>query len=81
MSNASLHDPAKKIDIGKALIQDGFIIVEKFPGRRYAKIVRIWKIIFIILLNYFSFQQVGEYKEAEQSARKQHIGIWKYGDM
>lgn len=80
MSNASLHDPAKKIDVGKALIQDGFIIVEKFPGRRYAKIVRIQKIIFIGFYRSFC-QQVGEYKEAEQSARKQHIGIWKYGDM
>lgn len=25
--------------------------------------------------------QVGEYKEAEQQARKAHIGIWKYGDV
>lgn len=25
--------------------------------------------------------QVNEYKDAEQQARKTHIGIWKYGDM
>jgi hypothetical protein len=39
MPNATLHDPVKKIDIGKALIQDGFVLCEKRPGRRFAKIV------------------------------------------
>lgn len=37
--NATLYDPATKSDIGKGLIQDGFIIVEKRPARRFAKIV------------------------------------------
>lgn len=27
------------------------------------------------------FNQVEEYKEAEQSARKNHLGIWEYGDV
>ena len=39
MPNASLYDPATKADIGKGLITDGFILVEKRPGRRFAKIV------------------------------------------
>lgn len=62
LSNATLFDPTSKADIGKGLVQDGFILVEKRPGRRFAKIVN-------------------EYKEAEQAARKSHIGIWKYGDI
>lgn len=37
--NATIHDPTKKIDIGKALIQDGFILCEKRPGKRFMKIV------------------------------------------
>jgi hypothetical protein len=41
MPSATLHDPATKADIGKGLITDGFIIVEKRPGRRFAKFVSI----------------------------------------
>lgn len=39
LPNATLFDPTSKADIGKGLTQDGFIIVEKRPGRRFAKIV------------------------------------------
>jgi hypothetical protein len=38
LSNATLYDKNKN-DIGKGLVQDGFIIAEKRPGRRFAKIV------------------------------------------
>lgn len=39
LSNATLFDPKSKADIGKGLVQDGFILVEKRPGRRFAKFV------------------------------------------
>lgn len=41
LQNATLFDPTSKADLGKGLVQDGFIIVEKRPGRRFAKIVSI----------------------------------------
>lgn len=37
--NATLYYSDTKTDVGKGLIEDGFIIVEKRPGRRFAKIV------------------------------------------
>lgn len=27
------------------------------------------------------FQQIDEYKAAEDLAKKQHLGIWEYGDI
>jgi endonuclease YncB( thermonuclease family) len=32
-------------------------------------------------LNAFLSLQLNDYKEAEQSAKKSHTGIWKYGDV
>jgi staphylococcal nuclease domain-containing protein 1 len=43
LANATIHDTVKKCDIGKALIQDGFILCEKRPARRFAKIVGEYK--------------------------------------
>lgn len=37
--NATLYDPATKADIGKGLVQDGFILVEKRPGKKFYKFV------------------------------------------
>lgn len=39
LSNATLYDPTSKADIIKGLTQDGFIIIEKRPGKRFQKIV------------------------------------------
>lgn len=33
-----------------------------------------------ILTDFFSLSQINDYKEAEQSARKNRNGIWQYGD-
>jgi endonuclease YncB( thermonuclease family) len=32
-------------------------------------------------MSHFVFYQLNDYKEAEQSAKKSHTGIWKYGDV
>lgn len=60
--NLTLVDPATKVDIGKELVSDGFLIAEKNKKDR-----RLQKLI-------------NDYKEAEQSARKNRNGIWQYGD-
>lgn len=38
-------------------------------------------LLFFCVNARFISLQVGDYKDAEQQARKSHIGIWKYGDM
>uniref|UniRef100_T1GLV3 TNase-like domain-containing protein n=1 Tax=Megaselia scalaris TaxID=36166 RepID=T1GLV3_MEGSC len=62
LPEATLHNAETKADIGKSLIQEGLLIVEKRSERRLKEII-------------------GEYKEAEASARKEHYGIWQYGDV
>jgi len=59
---ATLTDPTTNVDVGKGLITDGILLVEKRRERRLHKLVE-------------------EYKEAETSARKNHLGIWEYGDI
>jgi hypothetical protein len=53
VSNATLYDPTSKADVGKGLVQDGFIIVEKRPGRRFAKFVSLLNSQFISLVPQF----------------------------
>jgi len=59
---ATLSDPTTNADIGKGLVADGILLVEKRRERKLAKLVE-------------------EYAEAEASARKEHLGIWEYGDI
>lgn len=37
---ATLEDPTSKVDVGKALIEDGLLLAEKRKERRLAKLVR-----------------------------------------
>ncbi|KAL5292914.1 SND1 family protein [Megaselia abdita] len=62
LPEATLHHADTKVDVGKALISEGLLIVENRSERRLKEII-------------------GEYKEAEASARKEHLGIWQYGDV
>jgi len=59
---ATLTDPATNADIGKALVSDGILLVEKRRERKLAKLVE-------------------EYVAAEAAARKDHVGVWEYGDI
>lgn len=36
--------------------------------------------VFIVLALLPTRTQIADYKDAEQKARKQHKGIWQYGD-
>jgi len=49
-------------DLGKSLVQDGLMMVDKVRGRRLAKVVN-------------------SYVEAQESAKKNHLNIWEYGDI
>jgi len=49
-------------DLGKNLVQDGLMMVDKVRGRRLAKVVN-------------------SYIEAQESAKKNHLNIWEYGDI
>ena len=49
-------------DLGKNLVQDGLMMVDKVRGRRLAKVVN-------------------SYVEAQESAKKNHLNIWEYGDI
>ena len=55
-------DAATNDDIGKNLVMDGLMMVEKKGGRRLAKVVN-------------------SYIEAQDSAKKNHVNIWEYGDI
>ncbi|XP_031619564.1 staphylococcal nuclease domain-containing protein 1 [Contarinia nasturtii] len=59
---ATLSDPTSKADIGKALVADGILLVEKRRERKLAKMVE-------------------DYVAAEALARKDHLGVWEYGDI
>ena len=56
------YDASTNIDIGKALVNDGLMMVEKKGGQRLAKVVN-------------------SYIEAQDSAKKNHLNIWEYGDI
>jgi len=58
----TLTDPDTKSDIGKGLVSDGILLVEKRREKRLNKLVE-------------------DYKEAEALAKKNHVGIWEYGDI
>lgn len=60
--HATLTDGSTNLDVVKALITDGLLLVEKRREKRLAKLIE-------------------EYKEAEDSAKKQHLGVWEYGDI
>jgi staphylococcal nuclease domain-containing protein 1 len=49
-------------DIGKGLVQDGLLLVDRKGGRKLASLVR-------------------EYEEAMARAKKDHLNIWRYGDI
>jgi len=49
-------------DLGKNVVQDGLMMVDKVRGRRLAKVVN-------------------SYVEAQESAKKNHLNIWEYGDI
>ena len=56
------YDFASNDDIGKNLVKDGLMMVEKRGGGRLAKVVN-------------------SYIEAQESAKKNHLTIWEYGDI
>ena len=55
-------DAANNEDIGKNLVLDGLMMVEKKGGRRLAKVVN-------------------SFIEAQETAKKNHLNIWEYGDI
>merc|ERR1719412_176519 len=58
----TVTEPTNNDDIGKNLVTDGLMMVEKKGGRRLAKLVN-------------------SYIEAQDSAKKNHLNIWEYGDI
>ena len=58
----TITDISNNDDIGKNLVADGLMMVEKKGGRRLAKVVN-------------------SYIEAQDSAKKNHMNIWEYGDI
>jgi staphylococcal nuclease domain-containing protein 1 len=58
----TLTDATSNEDIGKNLVTDGLMMVDKKGGRRLAKLVN-------------------SYIEAQDSAKKNHLNIWEYGDI
>ena len=58
----TVTEPTNNEDIGKNLVTDGLMMVEKKGGRRLAKLVN-------------------SYIEAQDSAKKNHLNIWEYGDI
>lgn len=59
MSYATLYDSNTKADIGKALIKDGFTIVEKKVAKRFAKIVSVSIFLNLNYLRLTTFQRQG----------------------
>jgi len=49
-------------DIGKGLVGDGLLLVDRKGGRKLAKLLK-------------------EYEEAMEKAKKDHLNIWRYGDI
>jgi len=49
-------------DIGKGLVGDGLLLVDRKGGRKLAKLLK-------------------EYEEAMEKAKKEHLNIWRYGDI
>lgn len=41
----------------------------------------VYDLPFTNQLSRYLFQQVEEYKEAEDLAKKNHLGVWEYGDI
>lgn len=62
LAYVSLVDPESNDDLGKNLIVDGLLMVDKKGGRRLAKLVN-------------------SYIEAMETAKKNHLNIWEYGDI
>merc|ERR1712088_489763 len=51
-----------KEDVGKNLVEDGLLLVERQRGRKLEKLVKV-------------------YEEAMGNAKKNHLNIWRYGDI
>jgi len=49
-------------DIGKGLVQDGLLLVDRKGGRKLASLLR-------------------DYEDAMTQAKKDHLNIWRYGDI
>lgn len=49
-------------DIGKGLVGDGLLLVDRKGGRKLAALVK-------------------EYEDAMARAKKDHLNIWRYGDI
>jgi len=60
--NVIIKSADGKTDLGRELVADGFVLVEKRKEGRLQKLL-------------------SDYQEAEESARKAHLGIWRYGDI
>merc|ERR1712156_347010 len=58
----TVFDTATNDDIGKNIVLDGLMLVDKKGGRRLAKMVNA-------------------YIEAQDSAKRNHLNIWEYGDI
>ena len=52
----------EKEDVGKNLVEDGLLLVERQRGRKLEKLVK-------------------GYEEAMGNAKKNHLNIWRYGDI
>ena len=59
-SFVSVH--IEKEDVGKNLVEDGLLLVERQRGRKLEKLVK-------------------GYEEAMGNAKKNHLNIWRYGDI
>jgi len=49
-------------DIGKGLVEDGLLLVDRKGGRKFAKLL-------------------SDYEDSMQKAKKEHLNIWRYGDI
>ena len=52
----------EKEDVGKNLVEDGLLLVERQRGRKLEKLVK-------------------SYEEEMGNAKKNHLNIWRYGDI
>lgn len=58
----SFTDPTSNEDVGKNLILDGLMLLDKKGGRKMQKLINA-------------------YQEAQETAKKNHLNIWEYGDI
>ena len=82
MTNES--DVTQRKDIAKELIADGLLCLESRREKRLQKLVSFeWKDLVdnSVAHEYYGVIKVADYLAAQDSAKKRHLNIWRYGDI